>query len=262
MIFNISALIAGMNKFEEVAMWINECKDPVLGVELIAFTHDQLYWESLVALLPKLTCPVSFHGPYIGVEATSQPGSKEQAWLLASYERVFELAARHKVTHVVFHYSQLSFQEEQLKQAKDNAWGNIDKIMHLANSYHVNCVIENLCQSSEGRHLFTNEEYFKVFREKPTALSLIDIGHANVNGLNIDAFITEFGSRVRAFHFHNNDGKRDLHNDIYSGTVDYTKIIRMVKKYCPEAVVVLEYEPHTNLSHQELLDEINQLKQS
>lgn len=260
MIFNISALIGGMDKLEEVALGINERKDPALGVELIAFTHDQLYWKRLVALLPQLTCPISFHGPYVGVEATSKPGSKEQAWLLESYERVFDLAARYRVSHIVFHYSQLSFKTEDLQQAKANAWGNMDKVIQLAHSYQVNCVIENLCKSSQGEHLFTNEEYFEIFRKKPEALSIIDVGHANVNGLNIEAFLTEFGNRVKAFHFHNNDGKRDLHNAVRNGTIEYPKIMEMIKKYTPEATIVLEYEPHTGLSHQALLEEVRLLR--
>ena len=54
---------------EEIARWVDGQGRDWLGVELIAFTHDEDYWERLNRLLPTLTCPLTFHGPYIGVEA-------------------------------------------------------------------------------------------------------------------------------------------------------------------------------------------------
>lgn len=47
MAFFISSLIEGMGQMEEIAGWINALNDPALGVELIAFTHDEDYWRRL-----------------------------------------------------------------------------------------------------------------------------------------------------------------------------------------------------------------------
>ena len=130
----------------------------------------------------------------------------------------------------------------------------------LANSCGLNFVIENLCKQKAKTHLFTNEEYFRIFENIPTAVSLIDIGHANVNKLDIEKFLYQYGPRVKGFHVHNNDGLSDQHLDYHNGTADIRQIMHWVGKYTRDADVVLEYEPHEKLTHQELLEEIAELK--
>ena len=72
----VSSLIKGFGQMEEIARWVDGQGRDWLGVELIAFTHDEDYWERLNRLLPTLTCPLTFHGPYIGVEAASPRGRR------------------------------------------------------------------------------------------------------------------------------------------------------------------------------------------
>ena len=82
----ISDLIVGMKHFAEFADWIESNEDPDLGIEFTAFTHDEAYWQALAAKVPQMTCPLPFHGPYVNIEATSDIGSKENAWLMESYK--------------------------------------------------------------------------------------------------------------------------------------------------------------------------------
>ena len=130
----------------------------------------------------------------------------------------------------------------------------------LAKRYGVNCVIENLCRQKHKTHLFTNEEYFDIFQNIPDAVSLIDIGHANVNKLDIEKFLYEYGKRVKGFHVHNNDGITDQHKDYHKGTADIRQIMHWVGKYTNDADIVIEYEPHEKLTSSELIDEIKELK--
>ena len=69
-----------------------------------------------------------------------------------------------------------------------------------------------------------------------------------------------YGQRVKGFHVHNNDGISDQHLDYHNGTADIREIMHWVGKYTTDADIVLEYEPHEKLSHQELLEEISELK--
>ena len=108
----ISDLIVGMKHFAEFADWIESNEDPDLGIEFTAFTHDEAYWQALAAKVPQMTCPLTFHGPYVNIEATSDIGSEENVWLMESYKKVFALAMQNQVRHVVFHYSQLQFEPE------------------------------------------------------------------------------------------------------------------------------------------------------
>lgn len=256
----VSALIKGMEKFPEIAQYINDQQDKDLGVELIAFTHDEEYWERLEKTLGTLTCPISFHGPWVGIEATSPLDSEEHQWLLTSYDRVFRTAAQYGVHHIVFHYSQLSFTADTIEQAKQNAWATIDKVASLADKHGVQCLVENLCKQPQGLHLFTNEEYSQLFADRPALQSIIDVGHAHVNGLDIEGFLKTYGNRVQAYHFHNNDGHLDQHNSIFDGTIDYEPITKWAYQYTPNAGIVLEYEPHVAISNEEILRHVEQLR--
>ena len=82
----ISDLIVGMKHFAELADWIESNEDPDLGIEFTAFTHDEAYWQALESKVPQMTCPLTFHGPYVNIEATSDIGSEENVWLMESYK--------------------------------------------------------------------------------------------------------------------------------------------------------------------------------
>ncbi len=82
----ISDLIVGMKHFAEFADWIESNEDPDLGIEFTAFTHDEAYWQALAAKVPQMTCPLTFHGPYVNIEATSDIGSEGNVWLMESYK--------------------------------------------------------------------------------------------------------------------------------------------------------------------------------
>ena len=252
----ISALIKGMDSMNELADWINTEPFPNLGIELIAFTHDENYWNNLRNILEKISCPVTFHGPYIKVEATSVKGSAEYDWMLESYNRVFALAREYEVKHVVFHYTQKGFQPDTIELAQRVSRENIKTLIKLAEEYRVNMLIENIAFPKDKIPLYDNDEYRRIFDENEKALSIIDVGHAHVNKMDIEQFLQSHGDRVKAYHFHNNDGICDQHNSIMDGTYDYNNFFPLFKKYTPDADIVLEYEPHTRLTHTELLREL------
>lgn len=262
MSYFISSLIKGMNQMEELTSWIDTKPFENLGVEMIAFTHDEHYWLRIRKILESITCPVSFHGPYIGVEATSKKGTREYEWLLESYERVFALAKEYCVKHVVFHYTQLGFDNPiELEQARQNSSENIDTLLKLAKQYQVNMLIENIAFPKDKLPLYNNEEYSDIFTTRSEALSIIDIGHGHINKMDMEAFLREHSDRVKAYHFHNNNGILDQHNSIMDGTFDYIKFSSLYKKYTPDADIVLEYEPHTKLSQLQLIMELRFLEE-
>lgn len=256
----ISDLIVGMHGAAEFADWLSSLHRPDFGIEFTAFTHDADFWETLSRKVPNVTCPMTFHGPYVRVEATSDLVSKEHAWLMESYERVLQLAAANHVRHVVFHYSQLQFEPAEIPQKQQNAYAVMRELTKRAQKLGVNLIIENLCRQKNKVHLFTNEEYFQIFENIPEAKSLIDIGHANVNGLDIEKFLAINGPRVKGFHVHNNDGISDQHLDYHKGTADIRTIMHWIGKYTHDANIVIEYEPHEKLTHPELIEELEELK--
>lgn len=258
----VSDLIVGMGGIEDFGAWVSSVGRDDFGAEFSAFTHDDAYWTRLAEhVVPACAAPMTFHGPYVNIEATSPLDSPAHAHLMESYRRVFALAARYGVRHVVFHYSQLHFAPEAVPAAQKNACAVMRALNGEAHALGVRFVIENLCRHpEEGTHLFTNEEYFRIFEDLPDAEALIDIGHANVNGLDVERFLAQYGPRVRGFHVHNNDGLRDLHRDYHNGTADIRAVMRWAGQYTDDADIVIEYEPHEHLTHAELLEEIDELK--
>lgn len=261
MAYFISSLLRGMNQMEEIATWLNDLKDPQVGVELIAFTHDDDYWQRLNKLLDQLTCPVTFHGPYINTEATAAEGTKEQQFTIESYQRVLKLAADHQVRHVVYHYTQKGFEPEQRISAQQNEQKNRALIQEMANQLGINLLIENLPKPNNKMPLYTLEEYSELFNQDQTK-SIIDIGHAHMNGMDLARFLKDHGNRVYAYHCHNNDGIHDQHREIFDGTFDFKQFSELYRRYTKQADLVLEYEPHVKLTKDQLLGQINWLKET
>lgn len=260
MAFFISSLINGMDQMEDIAGWVNALGDPGLGIELIAFTHDGHYWRRLELLLETLSCLVTFHGPYIGTEATAPEGSEEHMFLLESYERVLRLASAHDVRHVVYHYTQKGFDAAGRGVAQAAERCSREQILQIARRYSVTLLIENLAAPAAKLPLYTPEEYAGLFEADPALRSIIDIGHAHLNHMDLEGFLKKHGSAVKAYHFHNNNKAADSHQSIFDGTFDFEGFSGLYHAYTNDADIVLEYEHHVNLTHQELLEQIRWLR--
>lgn len=258
--YYISALIKGMDSMDELASWIDSEPFTNLGIELIAFTHDGNYWNKLCDILEEISCPISFHGPYINIEATSPKGSSEYDWMIESYYKVFALAKKYNIKYVVFHYTHKGFQADNIELAQKTSQKNIETLLKMAKEHQVNMLIENLPFPKGEMPLYNNEEYINVFDKNKDALSIIDLGHANMNRMNLERFLQIHGNRVKSYHLHNNDGVDDQHNSIMDGTFDYDNFFSLYKKYTPDADIILEYEPHTNMSHESLICELDYIE--
>ena len=255
----VSSLIRDISMTETVAHWLDSLGEPNIGVELIAFTHSDSYWKTLRGVLGKLSCPVTFHGPYIGTEGTSAPGTDAGRHLIESYRRVFLLAREYGVRHVVYHTTQRVFSPDEVEEMRVLAEQNVSAVISMAEETGVSVLIENLPYppSADKAPLYNNEAYSSFFTRHPKAKSIIDIGHSNINGMNIPGFLQLHGKRVSAYHFHNNDGVRDLHNDIHNGTFSYRDFAPVYIRYTPQADIVLEYEPHVGLDDKSLRRQID-----
>ena len=258
----VSSLILDISKVEAVADWVNSLGEPNIGVELIAFTHSDSYWNTLREVLEKLRCPVTFHGPYIRIEGTSAPGTDAQRHLMESYQRVLMLAREYGIRHVVYHTTQRGFYPFDVAEMRGLAECNVSAIQNMAEETGVSVLIENLpypssAGSADKVPLYTNEAYSSFFSRYPKTNSIIDIGHANINGMDIPEFLRQHGKQVKAYHFHNNDGVRDLHNDIHNGTFSYGDFAPLYIQYTPQADIVLEYEPHVKLDDKALQSQID-----
>ena len=74
----------------------------------------------------------------------------------------------------------------------------------------------------------------------------LDIGHAHGNSdMSVYDWIKTLGPRIGYMHMHNNHGKintvnNDEHNGFFDGTIDMKKVMRLVQKHCPKAILAIE----------------------
>ncbi len=70
----------------------------------------------------------------------------------------------------------------------------------------------------------------------------VDIGHAEMKGLNTSASIMleALGERVKAIHLHDNDKHLDFHQIPFSGRIDFNKVIESLKKINYKGDITLE----------------------
>ena len=109
----------------------------------------------------------------------------------------------------------------------------------MAEQYKINIVVENV--GIGANMIFSQEEYENLILNS-SYQCLIDIGHAFLNHWNIETLIKTLQNHILGFHFHYNDGIYDKHDPMFSGKIPYGSLLPIIRKYTPEAVIVLEYD--------------------
>ena len=74
----------------------------------------------------------------------------------------------------------------------------------------------------------------------------LDVGHAHGNSdMPVYDWVKTLNKRIGYMHLHNNHGKlsrthNDEHNGFDDGTIDFKKLMKLVKQYCPKAILAVE----------------------
>lgn len=89
----------------------------------------------------------------------------------------------------------------------------IKKLLKECEKYDINLCIENLYSENEIPYIFKNIQHKNL-------KICFDIGHKNCLTPNFDV-LKDYGAFVTVLHLHDNDGKKDLHNIIGTGTIDW-----------------------------------------
>lgn len=89
----------------------------------------------------------------------------------------------------------------------------IKKLLKECEKHDINLCIENLYSDKEIPYIFDNIKHKNL-------KICFDIGHKNCLTPNFD-LMKDYGEFVTVLHLHDNDGKKDLHNIIGTGTIDW-----------------------------------------
>lgn len=204
--------------------------------------------------------PLSFHGPFEAVEPTSSEDSDGQRLLLAAYTETFDLCRRFHARYTVMHTNQCLVTEEARPALQRAALSSIRAVAAMACRAGVTLLVENVGEPEYDSVLFRQEEFLRLFPAAPQAGALLDVGHALLNRWDLERVLAALSLRLRALHLHSNDGLTDLHWPISCGVLDVKALCSLIKRYAPQADLVLEYAPGADIQPQLFRDDCRLLR--
>ena len=210
-----------------------------LGFELLMMFDLAEFEENLKQNLFLFTeGPLLFHEPVWGVDHSEAKGTK--TW----EEGMYHLRLTKKYADIlhpgamVYHMNNGVVLPEEKDRKLRTSLENYEAMREMFPD--VPLLVENTGTRADGTMLLNQAEFTDLCRGRKLP-ALIDVGHANANGWDIQKLIRDLHGQIGGFHIHNNDGMHDLHNRITDGIMDIRELIACMDLLAPEAPRVIEY---------------------
>ncbi|MGI5948675.1 sugar phosphate isomerase/epimerase family protein [Peptoniphilus sp.] len=221
--------------FEKVYR-ITDALDFPIGIEIFPFFNDENYEKLLQDNFERLkNYEITFHEPYNKTDHSYLEGEVYDR-TLDYFNKMLKFKDLNP-KYIVYHYNnrKVDDKEKMLEAARKNLdfFGDLTLTPLL---------IENVGVDDRGNKLLDEDEFIEECLTRNEKV-LIDIGHANANGWDMENLISSLKEKIVSYHLHTNDGRCDEHRSIFEDgkTPDINKIISLIKKYTPEADLVIEY---------------------
>lgn len=213
-----------------------------VGVEIFYEWGGRRFYElALESIFRDRSGKFSIHAPFQYIDFSAPC---DEAALFDYLMEPFELYHRFHAEGYVIHTDSPAKQPYAAAEADARRKRAEDRLLRFDEIAHregVELLVENLCVGSAGHHLFSQAQYLQLFLDHPQLNCLIDIGHAHVQGFDLENILRTLGGRIRAYHLHDNDGLRDSHLPPFQGSFDWPAFAALAMRYTPEAHMVLEY---------------------
>ncbi|SUP43894.1 sugar phosphate isomerase/epimerase family protein [Veillonella criceti] len=223
------------------------------GLEYFIEFGSNAYWEQLFPLLNSDQRAISLHGPCVTVNLADPLDTQ----YMNQFKEAFTIGKNIHADFVVVHTNEFwlghrtECQELVIKRLQELA-----AFTHSINGPLM--AVENV--GLHENNLFNESEYISLFETIPHIVSIIDVGHANVNNWDLHHVIKTLNSKIVAFHLHDNDGQRDQHQPINTGTINWPELFQTIHTYAPNATKVLEYANGSFANSNDLLQHIMTLQ--
>lgn len=140
-----------------------------------------------------------------------------------------KIAHEHNIDKVIFHTSQ-----KPKPEPSQIGLDRFKKIVKAAEEYQVYLAVENL------RHLDLMDICLEA-TSSPYVVACFDSGHANAFTCNINEYdFAKYQGKIKCLHLHDNDGTKDAHLPIFSGNIDFKKLMRELKEINYNGCLTLE----------------------
>lgn len=226
------------------------------GVEIFAEYGDDYYWKhQLKEIMDGRTGKLSIHGPFCKINLASEECAFEE--VKETFKRTFDLVNTYHAVHCVLHpHAEIPYPGFDLKEGHKRALERTLILDEMARSQEVELLVENMPFTDQ---LMDQEAFLNTFGPEKHLQFLIDTGHAILNHWDMSEVLKTLGTRIRAYHVHDNYADYDAHLKVGEGPTDWGKFFADYKKYTPDARLVLEYAQGPmdaiieNISHVEQL---------
>ena len=195
-----------------------------LGLDHVEFKREYLAGhpntptpERVGELADEYGVTLSYHAPFRDWNMGSYDETVRQD-SVARVKRTIDDAATAGATSVVVHGGSIPhrYPEWVRQRARKNARRSLAECAEYAQLAGVSLCLENQPIDEQKRRYTTSPaDLAAMIRDvdvPPQYLSVtLDVGHAKVNDHDYQAFVEEFGQRIRVCHLHDNDGSADQH---------------------------------------------------
>jgi len=191
-------------------------------------------------LLKEFNTPAIAHTMWYADIGTPHDTIKK-AWL-KQCKKLIKTAKKLGIGQITFHLickGMFIYTKKSRKQVFNNFVKSYRELVKYGKKYGVKVTVEN------GVELGSTGEINYVLSKVSGLGFLLDIGHVNVNGgmKGIEKTIKKFGKRIDHIHVHDNHGMSDDHLPIGRGTINYKKVVQLLKQIKYNKTITLEVFP-------------------
>lgn len=222
------------------------------GAENIELMLDGAGWndfhlriDGLASMLKRKNVGYSVHVPVWDANLTSENAHLRGA-VLESYKASILLASKIGASHVVLHTGWCADPSFSKEIGRARARKSLEELVAFNKDFNQLLLVENI--GSNAASLFTESQFIEFLDGFPAEVGyVVDVGHAHINGWNIETLLGALGDRLHALHIHDNDGLRDRHAPLGEGNIDWSMVLKAAKATGRDLSHVLEYNIGTDL---------------
>ncbi len=125
------------------------------------------------------------------------------------------------------------------KQILDNWIRSLKELVEYGKKYGITIILENAAEKNEIVYI---KDLKYIVDRVPELRVHLDIGHAFINGgmSNVKEFIKTFRSKIEHIHIHDNHGQNDEHLPLGVASLEYEKIVKLLKKIKYNKTITVE----------------------
>ena len=86
--------------------------------------------------------------------------------------------------------------------------------------------------------------------DDPRLRLCLDVGHVNAySKILVETWVEDWAQYLSHYHIHNNDGSTDTHQPLFAGSMDFKRLLALIRELTPDATLTMElYESESSLS--------------